>query len=265
VSNQPESSTSLKAAFHFLPANIAAATNAWQFLQVATPGIVNVAGSLTVRNQSGIARTEPLSFKIGVPEPAVPGNISLSVSSMPVATLNPIGGLPCCTLHTFTANVTSDEKLIGFDFVGGTGIYGVYGPLVQLFPFPLVTSDLDGVSHLVGGIPDYREETHFKILSSKGAVTGVFENNSVMRAAYTFNAANIQNDASNSWPFLQVLTANTYTPNDVSFLGTFTIRNASGADRVELVSWVPEPSTFSAAVFWLCSTFVFSNRRRMKG
>lgn len=197
--------------------------------------------------------------------PEAVGAIGLSVSSAPVSGLNPVNGSPCCTLHTFTASAASDEMLIGLDFAGGTGTYGVYGPLVQLLPFPLVTSDLDGVSHLVGGIPDYREETHFKILSSKGAVTGVFENNSVMRAAYTFNAANIQSDASNSWPFLQVLTANTYTPNDVSFLGTFTIRNASGANRVALVSWVPEPSTFSAAVVWLCSTFVFSNRRRMRG
>lgn len=66
-----ESATTLKAAFNFLPAGVAAATNSLAFAQIVHVWPVEYRGTLTVRDALGVDRLEYISGVLpAVPEPA---------------------------------------------------------------------------------------------------------------------------------------------------------------------------------------------------
>lgn len=75
-----ENATTLKAAFNYLPAGVAAASNVWEFVQIAHVAPVEYRGTLTVRNALGVDRLEYISGVL----PAVPEPTTLALIALPL-------------------------------------------------------------------------------------------------------------------------------------------------------------------------------------
>lgn len=142
----------------------------------------------------------------------------------------PTTGVAGMFTYTFTATAATGEKLIGFDFAGGGGSYGVFGQLNQVNPFslPTVFNDNNGLFSIVGA--DTSQDSQFRVKSTDGIAINAMESATTLRAAFSYLPANVAT-ATNEWPFLQIATA-----GGASFQGTVTVRNAQGIDRLEAVA-----------------------------
>lgn len=156
----------------------------------------------------------------------------------------PTLGLSGFLTYTITATSTvATDKLIGFDFVGGGGNYGVFGNFNQLNPFGLTTVFSD-YAFFPFVDEDLTRDTHFLVKSTDGISITPSESTTTLKAAFNYLPAGVA-AAKNQWSFLQIV-----TPVDGTFraTGTLTVRDPQGLDRLELVdivSPIPEPLTIS--------------------
>src|SRR5262245_43404831 len=167
-----------------------------------------------------------LAFSIAVALAATSqAAIITSVSSSPTV------GIAGMTTYSVTATAAAGEKIIGFDFVGGGGTYGVTGAMNQINPAGQATvfNDNNGFFGFVGA--DVSQDSQFKVTSTKGIPINPSESSTALKAAFNYNAASVVTDASNVWNFLQVATN---APADaIHLLGTLTVQNAQGENRLE--------------------------------
>lgn len=142
------------------------------------------------------------------------------------------------TYHVTATSSDTSDKLIGFDFVGGDGIYGVTGPMNQINPAGLLTVFNDG--NAINSVDSWQADSQFMVQSTDGIAINSSESATSLKAAFNYRPAAAA-VAKNFWTFLQVS-----TPGLVSAVGTLTVRNQSGVDRLESVNFtigVPEPTS----------------------
>lgn len=157
----------------------------------------------------------------------------------------PTPGLPGFLTYTImAASPVATDKVIGFDFLGGGGSYGITGNLNQVNPasLPTVFNDYDPLFPIIGAEP--AQDTRFLVKSSDGIVLIPSESSTSLKAAFSYLPAGVAS-ATNQWAFLQIV-----TPVNGLFraTGTLTVRDLQGRDRLEVVdipSPIPEPLTIS--------------------
>lgn len=156
-------------------------------------------------------------------------SVNLSISGVPTV------GLDGYTTYTFTATAGADEKIIGFDFAGGAGTYGIGGPMNQLNPFG--QSTVFGDANLLAGAAGLNMglDSQFNVLSTKGIAIRPEESANSLKAAFNYLPANIVSDASNTWNFLQVV-SNAPDLSSILYNGTLTVRGSDGLDYLSHVS-----------------------------
>jgi hypothetical protein len=145
----------------------------------------------------------------------------------------PTPSLPGYVTQTVTATAAAGEKIIGFDFVGGGGSYGIFGSMNQINPAgqPTVFQDNNPFFAFVGA--DVMQDSQFKVVSTKGIAISPSESSTSLKAAFNYNAASAITDASNVWSFLQIVHSATSV---INMLGTMTVQNAQGVNRLESVN-----------------------------
>lgn len=146
----------------------------------------------------------------------------------------PTVGIPGMTTYTLTAIAAAGEKVVGFDFVGGT--YGIYGPLNQVNPFGLPTVFNDNNVLFLPAGKDVSQDTQFLVKSTDGIAINRSESANSLRAAFAFLPANLP--WGNTLAFAQIATSN---PSQVHYYGTLTIRDSAGQDRLETFQTVYWP------------------------
>lgn len=175
-----------------------------------------------------------LAFSLVLALAAVSHAASISISSAPTV------GLAGMTTYTLTGEAAAGEKIVGFDFVGGGGAYGITGPLNQVNPFTLPTIFNDNNTLFGPSGADVSQDSQFKVKSTDGIAITPSESANSLKAAFAFLPANIP--AGNTLAFVQLVTNN---PTEVHYNGTLTVRNQAGEDRLETFqgTLIPEPAT----------------------
>jgi len=175
-----------------------------------------------------------LAFSLAFALAAVSHAASISISSAPTV------GLAGMTTYTLTGTAAAGEKVVGFDFVGGGGAYGITGPLNQVNPFSLPTVFNDNNTLFVPAGKDVSQDSQFLVKSTDGIAITPSESANALKGAFAFLPANLP--AGNSLAFVQLVSDN---PTAVHYNGTLTIRNQAGEDRLETFegSLIPEPAT----------------------
>lgn len=174
---------------------------------------------------------------------------------------NPAVNLPTHTTYNITATSSvATDKIIGFDFVGGGGAYGITGAMNQVNPAGASTvfNDNNAFFAFVPG-SDVSQDSQFKVKSTDGIAITPSESASSLKAAFSLLPAGV-GTASNVWNFVQVVLPNGGVGQAV---GTLTVRNAQGEDRLESVNFpigVPEPA--SLTLLGLAVAAGFGIRRR---
>lgn len=166
---------------------------------------------------------------------------SLIVSTSGNSTPNLAGYL---TYIVTAASEVLTDKLIGFDFVGGGGSFGVFGNFNQVNPLGLPTVFTLDNSIFAFVSLDQSQDTQFMVKSTDGIAITPSESATSLKAAFAYLPAGAA-AATNQWSFLQIV-----TPVNGYFraIGTLTVRDVEGADRLESVDFVapiPEPLTIS--------------------
>jgi len=154
----------------------------------------------------------------------------------------PTTGIAGMNTYTVTASADAGEKIIGFDFVGNGTNFGVFGSaLNQVNPFGQATVYADSNGLFVPAGADVTQDTQFKVLSSTGIAIQSSESAAALKSAFNTNTVAT---ASNVLAFVQIATS---TPSTVHLLGTLTVQDAQGVNRLEAVDYtfVPEPATMS--------------------
>ena len=194
---------------------------------------------------------------------AVLGVLLMAVSSraaiMTSKASSPTVGLPGFSTWTLTAEAGAGEKIIGFDFSGGGGTYGLLGPMNQVNPVgqPTVFQDNNAFFPFVPA--DVSADAQFRVLSTKGIAINPSESANSLKAAFNYNAANI-GDAAQSWTFVQVPISGL---NMVNFRGTLTVSGTAGNRLEEVAGFlgIPEPSTVALLSLGLVGAFGLIRRR----
>jgi hypothetical protein len=188
---------------------------------------------------------------------SVPAAISVSVSRSPTPFL------PGYVTDILTATAETGEKIIGFDFVGGPTVpYGFLGPMNQLNPAaqPTVFADHNGFIPFISNF-DWLQDSQFRVNSTYGIAINPSESANSLKAAFNYNNSHLATDATNVWSFVQIAHA-----AEVSYSGTLTVRNASGQDRLEVISGalsaVPEPASIQMITFIALGGIIIIHRKR---
>ena len=163
-----------------------------------------------------------------------PASVTLSINGTPTV------GLDGFMTYTFKATAAADEKIIGFDFVGGGGAYGISGPMNQVNPLgqQSVFSDANALAAIGGASASH--DSQFNVLSTKGIAINAAEGSDSLQAAFNYFPVSEGTDASSAWDFLQIV-SNSSDLSSILYNGTLTIRGADGVARLAHVSNYASP------------------------
>jgi hypothetical protein len=176
---------------------------------------------------------------------------TLSAAITTTVTSAPTVGIAGYDTYTITATAAVGEKIIGFDFAGGT--YGIAGAMHQLNPAGNSTvfadRNFDGFLQI-----EVSQDSQFKVLTWHGTATNASESADLLKGTFTYNAANIATRATDVWSFVQIATNN---PTAVNYFGTLTVLDSAGQSRLETIqgSLVPEPALSSLLALAISSLF----------
>lgn len=186
------------------------------------------------------------------------GDVSCSWCPQGIPTPN-VPGFSTYQVTAYSSDPT--DKLIGFDFAGGNGTFGIFGSLHQVTPFGLSTIFADNnLAFLIVGA-QVTQDTQFLVTTLDGTVESgtATENATSIKAAFMYSPANIAS-ATNHWTFLQGVVP---TGELIRITGTFTVRNQAGVDRLEPffaeANLCPEPTT---GLVWMAGVALVGRRFR---
>lgn len=177
------------------------------------------------------------------------------------ATAVPTPGLPGYETWTLTARAGAGEKIVGFDFAGGGGTYGIFGPMNQINPvgLPTVFNDNNALFGLVGA--DASQDSQFKVKSTDGITIGAVESPGRLQAAFNYLPAYVP--TGESWPFAQLVIP--IAGDLIYYIGTLTVVDSSGTARLVQVAgipnFIPEPATLALLGIAGLYTIGFTRRR----
>jgi hypothetical protein len=184
---------------------------------------------------------------------------STQAAIMTSLAIAPTVGVPGMNTYTLTAIAPAGEKIIGFDFVGGGGLFGFNGPMNQINPVGQSTVFNDNNAFFPFVPADTSADSQFKVKTTEGIALNGAEGANLLKGAFNYSAANVGALASNVWAFVQIATSN---PEAVTFKGTLTVRNGQGVDRLEpLEGALPEPTTLALLCLGLAGGLGVLRRR----